>query len=153
MLLHNDNHFYIGSVSFSLPNNVYLVTAPEIGYEYGVQLVAFDRDRSYNIMILGEYSEISAKDFFDKKLKETCFHWFGGVTPISCNDLNGYYLLYTGEYDFCEYRFDLADGNKEINTLCIIIDTNKKHLDIQTIIQYSAVKELLNSIQPTYTHL
>ena len=100
MLKIQNNRMHYGGVSFSLPNRMYLETAPALEYENGMEFYA--EDKSFSITFgFTEYEE-TAEENIKKLLQSIEVENDSGrkppslddIKPFKINELNGFALLY-----------------------------------------------------------
>lgn len=144
MILHQNNRFYFGNISFSLPDNICLFRSDEVVSDSGLELIA--PDKSYRIDIQGYESEFPGKGFFEEMLEPEAFRWLGNVTPFVYHGISGCFLCYeSGEIAYCEILFDLQ--HRKFNILSVLFYCKKNKMDIGTMMKGKAAQDLLNSFQ------
>ena len=145
MMYYRNGRFYLGNLSFALPDDIALDTCQGADYEDTFEI--HSTDEALCVHLYAEYSDVSPKEFFEgDSLEPDTFQRLSGIQPILCGGLYGYFLPYTtGERNYCEYRFRLIDEASGNNTFCIV--TRSECLEYTEILAHRVVQELLESIQ------
>lgn len=142
MILHRNSRFHIGRFSFSLPDDVYLNTIPDVQIENGLELVT--PDEQLTIALIGEDSEEGALEGLEQLLET--FQPLSDIEPVSLNGLGGYCMYYYLKKDaYCEYRFELPEGEEGVNMISLLITTCNDSSVIQKITEHPSIRDLLRS--------
>jgi len=145
MMYYEKGRFNLGSVSFLLPDRVYIDPEYEAEIHNGFELL--DLDKRYRITIEGEHSSEDSATFLGETLPEASFHKLGSVEPIQYNGVCGHALCYnSGRYSYYEARFDLPEV-EEINCLVVLIKWTKGEFDHEAVLRERIIKELLGSLK------
>lgn len=146
MLLHKNGRWYVGKLSFVLPDNICLLT--DDAYVYfpnGMELIT--PDESISISLHADTVELASKEHIDKLIDGVeMFTRKSETTPICLGGLKGHYAYYeSSRHSHCEYRFD-AKETEQCNGLTVMIYVDK-HVDIVEIIQGELVQQLIQSVR------
>ena len=143
MLYYQNGRFYLGSLSFALPDDIALSTCEDVEYEDFFSMYA--TDETVHILLYPEFSDDSPEEFFDS-LEPDTFRRLCEAQPIVCGGLSGYFMPYTtGDRTSCEYRFEMTDRESENNTFCMLAESDC--LKYPEILGHRVVQELLQSLQ------
>lgn len=107
MLKHNNGRFYLGNVSFVLPDDMYINPYCEVDIEAGFELISAD-GRTY-ITVMGNESADNAKEAIESIFdEEGTFEQLSDIQNIRVEDLNGYWVKYkSSKYINIECAIDL----------------------------------------------
>lgn len=146
MLLHKNGRWYVGKLSFALPDNICLLTDDACVYfPNGMELVT--PDETINISIYADTENLTGKDFLDNLLDTAdCFMRKSEAKPVCIGGLRGHFVYYeSGTHLHCEYRFD-AENTEQCNGITIHIYV-EKDVDIVDICKGALVQQLLQSVR------
>lgn len=146
MLLHKNGRWYVGKLSFALPDNICLLTDDAcIYFPNGMELVT--PDETINISVSADTERLASKAFLDDLLDATeIFTRRSETKPVCIGGLNGHYVYYeSGTHLHCEYRFD-AEEAEQCNGISIHIYVGKD-VDIVNICQGGLVQQLIQSVR------
>lgn len=146
MLLHKNGRWYVGKLSFALPDNICLLTDDACVYfPNGMELVT--PDEAINISLYADTEKLTSKDFLDNLLDTAdCFLRKSEAKPVCIGGLNGHFVYYeSGTHLHCEYRFD-AENTEQCNGITIHIYVDKD-VDIVNICQGELVQQLILSVR------
>ena len=146
MLLHNNGRWYIGKLSFVLPDNICLLTDDACVYfPNGMELVT--PDEAINISLHADTEALTSKDFLDDLVDNIeCFIRKSEAKSVCVGGLNGHYIYYeSGTHFHCEYRFNSGES-EQCNGISIHIYVDKR-VDIVEIAQGKLVQQLIQSVR------
>lgn len=142
MLSYKNNRFYIGGISFELPNNIYIVTEFERvtanGFAYtdseGKITVTVGTDSSEES--LEEY--INSKDFAQNGFKVL------QIMQGGYSGLKGTAALYSGgEREYGEVRLRLPQPTEGAKMFIIFVEVEKKDIPIKDAVKHPIITELI----------
>lgn len=141
MFLYKDNRFYLGNISFCLPNDIYINTCCD---EYNNCIELHPTDTNFRIIIYAEQNKAGAKHFFSEG-EEMCYRRVGETEKILIDNICGYMISYESTHNaYQEYRFDVDSG--ESNVLGIILH-GEKPVTINTVLKHPITEKLLQSLK------
>ncbi len=143
MLIYNNGHFSLGSVSFKLPNGIGVDTDNEEINGEGLTLVALDK--SFTVQIAFDESEENADKAFAHIFDEECsYELIGEIEKITASSLKGYKAVYEDgrtlneEYAFdidkCE-RYNILNIYVMIRKNCAVYDESYKNRIVTEILE------------------
>ena len=145
MLLHKNGRFFVGKLSFALPDNVYLQTEDAPCY-YANGLEMETPDEVIKLSVYADLEEHSSKEYIDDLLSNPIFTRRSETKQISVGGLHGHYAYYeSGAHSHCEYRFD-AEPTEHCNGITILVYVDK-NVDIVEITQGELVQQLVQSVR------
>lgn len=121
---HKQGRFYIGNISFSLPNNTYVTSVTEIEIENGIGIVS--DDEKVVVMIMGnDYAE-SAKESIESIFdSETGYEKVGEIEEVTLAEFNGYKVMYQDQRSVnIECCFDV-NQDSDVVTLTVWAKTDR----------------------------
>ena len=146
MLYYKNNRFYIGGMSFALPENVYVVTDFERTTANGFAYMS--RDRKITVTVGTDNSEesleeyIKSDDFADNGFKAL------DIMQGGYSGLKGTAALYSGETcEYCEIRLLLPRPTEGERMFIIFAEVRKEDIPIKDAVKHTAVTELIMSLK------
>lgn len=93
MLRHHNGRFYLGNVSFMLPDDMYINSYCEVDIEAGFELVS--SDRKLYLTVMGNGSADNAKETIESIFdEEGTFEQLNEIQPVRVDALDGYWVKY-----------------------------------------------------------
>lgn len=144
MVLYKEGRFHVGSLSFALPDNIYLDWSAEEARE--ALFVLSPADECYGIEIDIYADELRGEEFFRDALEAESYRWLSEVKEFDNGDVSGSYLFYeSSKEEYCEILF--AVEHEKYKTLTVVVYTKKKDSNIHAVMKEQPVLDLLHSIQ------
>ena len=118
MLKHRNGRFYLGNVSFILPDEMYINPYCEVDIEAGFELVS--SDKKLYLTVMGNEVADNAKEEIESIFdEEGCFEQVGEIESLDSGGLKGYCVKYLSTHCFnIECALDLPN-NKDAVTLTV----------------------------------
>ena len=146
MLYYDNGRFRMDSVSYELPDGVYIDTEFQSVIATGFEIV--DPDGKFRIHIKGEHWDENSYEFFEKVIFPFGYDRLGKIEPVENNGMKGHKLWYQdSRINYIEYRFDLPQGGKHAN-ISIIIKADNKNVSLSELENIPAFVTLMNSLRP-----
>lgn len=146
MLYYKNNRFYIGGMSFVLPENVYVATDFERTTANGFAYMT--RDRKITVTVGTDNSEesleeyIKSEDFADNGFKVL------DIMQGGYSGLKGTAALYGSETcEYCEIRLLLPRPTEDERMFIIFAEVRKADIPIKEAVKHTAVTELIMSLK------
>lgn len=146
MLYYKNGRFRMDSVSYELPEDVYIDTEFQSVIATGFEIV--DPEGCFRIHIKGEHWDENSYEFFEKIIFPFGYERLGKIESVENNGMHGYKLWYQdSKFNYVEYRFDLPKGEKHANISIILkADNTKIHLsELENVPVFVA---LMKSLRP-----
>jgi len=117
MLYYKNGRFRMDSVSYELPEGVYIDTEFQSVIATGFEIV--DPEGCFRIHIKGEHWDENSYEFFEKIIFPFGYERLGKIEPVENNGMHGHKLWYQdSKFNYAEYRFDLPSvGSMPISPL------------------------------------
>lgn len=145
MLYYKNGRFKMDSVSYQLPDGVYIDTEFKSVIATGFEIV--DPNGRFRIHIKGENWEENSYDFFEEFIFPFGYDNLGQIEPIVNNGMKGHQLWYQDtKTNYLEYRFDLPKGGDHAN-ISIIIKADKNQIPVSELHKEPALVKLMESLR------
>ena len=119
MLYYKNGRFRMDSISYELPDGVYIDTEFQSIIATGFEIV--DPEGKFRIHIKGEHWEENSYEFFEKVIFPFGYDRLGEIEPVENNGMQGYKLWYQdSKTNTLEYRFDLPEEDQHKNISIIL---------------------------------
>lgn len=143
MLYYKDKRFYIGGLSYSLPEDICIITNYEVCFNNGFAYKSLDQKI---LVTIDTYNNDSKRYFESEEFKRNNFI-VKEVTPFGYAGIKGESAIYYSKNkEYYEAVLNLPRPTKNENVLDIFVEVEKKGIDINTAIKESAVRDLLLSL-------
>lgn len=143
MLYYKNNRFYIGGLSYSLPDNICIITDYEGSFNNGFAYRSLDQKI---LVTIDTYKNDCKKYFKSKEFKRNNFI-LKEIAPFGYRKINGESAIYySNTMEYYEVVLNLPRQTDEENVLDIFVEVEKGKTDIDTAIKDSAVRDLLLSL-------
>ena len=143
MLLYKNQCFQTHSVSFRLPDGVYLNSAPELQLENGLEYQV--PEDGFSISIEVGASGGTASEVFQEVLESHTA--LSEVLPVQAGGLEGFYLIYCSSFNgHIEFHFDLGEEDGEPQALSILLQSDDPET-VGELLHHPALTSLLDSLQ------
>ena len=143
MLYYKYNRFHIGGISYSLPDDICLISDFERTLNNGFAYKSLDQ----KILVTINTDSISGAEYFysDRFNNEFCVE---EIKPFGYADIHGVSAMYTTKYnEYYEVRLNLPRVDDENNTMIILIEIKKNDYTIKEAISNKIVVDLLLSLR------
>ena len=146
MLYYENGRFRMDSVSYELPDGVYIDTEFQSVIATGFEIV--DPDGKFRIHIKGEHWDENSYEFFEKVIFPFGYDRLGAIESIENNGMKGHKLWYQdSKTNTIEYRFDLPEGGKHAN-ISIILKADNTQIPLSELENVPAFVTLMKSLRP-----
>ncbi len=143
IMLYKDGRYYIGPISYTMPEN--MIKVNDLNTVYCASLK--DSEHAFDISTETSYSLEDAKTFLTLAFNDDEVEPLGDIMSISVNGLSGYYLdcylplLKSVHREFC---FDIPD--EDFNSFSVVIIT-KNEKDLRYALQSEAVASFFENLR------
>ena len=146
MLYYKNGRFRMDSVSYELPEDVYIDTEFQSVIATGFEIV--DPEGCFRIHIKGEHWDENSYDFFEKIIFPFGYERLGKIESVENNGMHGHKLWYQdSKFNYVEYRFDLPKGEKHAN-ISIILKADNTKITLSELENVPVFVTLMNSLRP-----
>ena len=146
MLYYKNGRFRMDSVSYELPEGVYIDTEFQSVIATGFEIV--DPEGCFRIHIKGEHWDENSYEFFEKIIFPFGYERLGKIEPVENNGMHGYKLWYQdSKFNYVEYRFDLPKGGKHTN-ISIILKADNTKITLSELENVPVFVTLMNNLRP-----
>lgn len=140
MLYYKDKRFYIGGLSYSLPDNICIITDYEGSFNSGFAYRSLDQKI---LVTIDTYMNKRKKYFRSKEFKRNNFI-VKEVIPFNYRNIKGESaIFYSESMEYYEVVLNLPRPTDKENILDIFIEVEKGKIDIDTAIKDPVVRDLL----------
>lgn len=110
MIQYKHNRFYIGEISFMLPDEIYIKNDPDFIFENGLMLIS--SDQTHKIELRFEEGRLNSADELQRtRLRGMKIQIIEPIETITHNGLSVYAVTYRlSDEEIYEVRFDLYDA-------------------------------------------
>ena len=146
MLYYKNGRFRMDSVSYELPEDVYIDTEFQSVIATGFEIV--DPEGCFRIHIKGEHWDENSYEFFEKIIFPFGYERLGKIEPVENNGMHGHKLWYQdSKFNYVEYRFDLPKGGKHAN-ISIMLKADNTKITLSELENVPVFVTLMNSLRP-----
>ena len=146
MLYNKNGRFRMDSVSYELPDGVYIDTEFQSVIATGFEIV--DPEGCFRIHIKGEHWDENSYDFFEKIIFPFGYERLGRIEAVENNGMHGHKLWYQdSKFNYVEYRFDLPKGGKHAN-ISIMLKADNTKITLSELENVPVFVTLMNSLRP-----
>ncbi len=144
MLHYKNNRFNIGGLSYTLPENVYLITDFERSLNNGFAFKSADKKLQVTI----ETGNGECEEYFgSEEFRENSFDVVE-VSPFGYADIKGVSAIYFSKYnEYCEIRLNLPIPSDEESILIILIEAKRGEVSVRETMKSECVINLLLSLR------
>ena len=143
MLYYKDNKFYIGGLSYALPENICLITDYDGVFNNGFAYRSLDQ----KILVALDTYKYECKKYFESREFKMNNFAVKEVSPFNYRDIKGESaIFYSNSMEYYEVVLNLPRPTDKENVLDIFVEVEKGITDIDTAIKDSAVRDLLLSL-------
>ena len=143
MLYYKNNRFYIGGLSYSLPDDICIITDYEGSFNNGFAYRSLDQKI---LVTIDTYKNDCKKYFESGEFKRNNFI-VKEIAPFGyCNIKGESAIYYSSNREYFEVVLNLPRQTDEEKVLDIFVEVEKGKTDIDTAIKDSAVRDLLLSL-------
>ena len=146
MLYYKNGRFRMDSISYELPDGVYIDTEFQSVIATGFEIV--DPEGKFRIHIKGEHWEENSYEFFEKVIFSFGYDRLGEIEPVENNGMQGHKLWYQdSKTNTLEYRFDLPEEDQHKN-ISIILKADRAQIPLSELETVPVLVSLMNSLKP-----
>ena len=146
MLYYKNGRFRMDSISYELPDGVYIDTEVQSVIATGFEIV--DPEGKFRIHIKGEHWEENSYEFFEKVIFPFGYDRLGEIEPVENNGMQGYKLWYQdSKTNTLEYRFDLPEEDLHKN-ISIILKADRAQIPLSELETVPVLVSLMKSLKP-----
>ena len=146
MLYYKNGRFRMDSISYELPDGVYIDTEFQSVIATGFEIV--DPEGKFRIHIKGEHWEENSCEFFEKVIFPFGYDRLGEIEPVENNGMQGHKLWYQdSKTNTLEYRFDLPEEDQHKN-ISIILKADRAQIPLSELETVPVLVSLMNSLKP-----
>ena len=146
MLYYKNGRFRMDSISYELPDGVYIDTELQSVIATGFEIV--DPEGKFRIHIKGEHWEENSYEFFEKVIFPFGYDRLGEIEPVENNGMQGYKLWYQdSKTNTLEYRFDLPEEDQHKN-ISIILKADRAQIPLSELDTVPVLVSLMKSLKP-----
>ena len=146
MLYYKNGRFRMDSISYELPDGVYIDTELQSVIATGFEIV--DPEGKFRIHIKGEHWEENSYEFFEKVIFPFGYDRLGEIEPVENNGMQGYKLWYQdSKTNTLEYRFDLPEEDQHKN-ISIILKADRAQIPLSELETVPVLVSLMKSLKP-----
>ena len=146
MLFYKNGRFRMDSISYKLPDGVYIDTEFQSVIATGFEIV--DPEGKFRIHIKGEHWEENSYEFFEKVIFPFGYDRLGEIEPVENNGMQGYKLWYQdSKTNTLEYRFDLPEEDQHKN-ISIILKADRAQIPLSELETVPVLVSLIKSLKP-----
>ena len=146
MLYYKNGRFRMDSISYELPDGVYIDTEFQSVIATGFEIV--DPEGKFRIHIKGEHWEENSYEFFEKVIFSFGYDRLGEIEPVENNGMQGHKLWYQdSNTNTLEYRFDLPEEDQHKN-ISIILKADRAQIPLSELETVPVLVSLMNSLKP-----
>lgn len=146
MLYYKNGRFRMDSISYELPDRVYIDTEFQSVIATGFEIV--DPEGKFRIHIKGEHWEEDSYEFFEKVIFPFGYDRVGEIEPVENNGMQGYKLWYQdSKTNTLEYRFDLPEEDQHKN-ISIILKADRAQIPLSELETVPVLVSLMKSLKP-----
>ena len=146
MLYYKNGRFRMDSISYELPDGVYIDTEFQSVIATGFEIV--DPEGKFRIHIKGEHWEENSYEFFEKVIFPFGYDRLGEIETVENNGMQGHKLWYQdSNTNTLEYRFDLPEEDQHKN-ISIILKADRAQIPLSELETVPVLVSLMNSLKP-----
>lgn len=146
MLYYQNGRFKMDSVSYELPDGIYIDTEFQSEIATGFEIV--DPDGKFRIHIKGEHWTENSYEFFEKVIFSVGYDRLGKIEAVENNGMHGHKMWYQdSKTNILEYRFDLPEGGKHAN-ISIILKADNTKIPLSELENVPTLVALMKSLRP-----
>ena len=146
MLSYKNGRFRMDSISYELPDGVYIDTEFQSVIATGFEIV--DPEGKFRIHIKGEHWEENSYEFFEKVIFPFGYDRLGEIEPVENNGMQGHKLWYQdSKTNTLEYRFDLPEEDQHKN-ISIILKADRAQIPLSELETVPVLVSLIKSLKP-----
>ena len=146
MLYYKNGRFRMDSISYELPDGVYIDTEFQSVIATGFEIV--DPEGKFPIHIKGEHWEENSYEFFEKVIFPFGYDRLGEIEPVENNGMQGYKLWYQdSKTNTLEYRFDMPEEDQHKN-ISIILKADRAQIPLSELETVPVLVSLMKSLKP-----
>ena len=146
MLFYKNGRFRMDSISYELPDGVYIDTEFQSVIATGFEIV--DPEGKFRIHIKGEHWEENSYEFFEKVIFPFGYDRLGEIETVENNGMQGHKLWYQdSNTNTLEYRFDLPEEDQHKN-ISIILKADSAQIPLSELETVPVLVSLMNSLKP-----
>ena len=146
MLFYKNGRFRMDSISYELPDGVYIDTEFQSVIATGFEIV--DPEGKFRIHIKGEHWEENSYEFFEKVIFPFGYDRLGEIETVENNGMQGHKLWYQdSNTNTLEYRFDLPEEDQHKN-ISIILKADRAQIPLSELETVPVLVSLMKSLKP-----
>ena len=143
-MIYLNNNFYVGGLSFKLPDFIYIVTNYERTLNNGFAYKNIDE----NVLVTFETVNAQGEQYFhSKEFKENNFE-IESISRIGYGGIKGVAALYRSKKnEYYEIRYELPKPTNDENIFVILIETKKSKISIKEALNSPFISDFLLSFK------
>ena len=146
MLYYKNGRFRMDSISYELPDGVYIDTEFQSVIATGFEIV--DPEGKFRIYIKGEHWEENSYEFFEKVIFPFGYDRLGEIEFVENNGMHGHKLWYQdSKTNTLEYRFDLPEEDLHKN-ISIMLKADRAQIPLSELETVPVLVSLMKSLKP-----